>query len=144
MGNEQGEARLTTLCQMDFLPDPCRAPLLAGVSQITHRESRWSEMAEEYSQKNASAWSDRSTGHSGSTPVATFLPQERDEATEALWEHKGVKQAGSIPPDQIAQKLAAQLPLQASASLHCEDHSAPPSPVDYEHAATLERQERDC
>src|SRR5690348_2896829 len=39
MGNEQRQMRFTTFCQMDFIPHPCCAPLLAVMSLLVIRRA---------------------------------------------------------------------------------------------------------
>src|SRR2546426_6781087 len=81
MSDKQGQVRFTAFGQMDFVPDPRRAPLLAEVAPLRRRESRCSERVGEYSQTNANELPHRSAGNFAPTPVARFLQQGPDGAT---------------------------------------------------------------
>src|SRR4051812_26425557 len=143
MGDEEGQVRFTAFCQMNFEADPRRASLLAVVSQITRRESRWSERGEEYSQRNANEPHRQCADNFAPTLVgATPLP-EHGGATQVLLDQTGHQAALFLAVRCLRRKPDARLPPKANANLRGVCHSGPPTLLGCEHASSLEQPPQD-
>src|SRR5229473_2642105 len=123
MGDKQGQVRFTAFGQMNFVPYPRRAPLLAVVSLFVVGRADvargWGNILEIY----ANELPHRSAGNFVPTPVARFLQQGPGGATGGPLDQKGHQAALFLAVRYLRQKPDARLPPKANANLRGVCHS---------------------
>src|SRR5713101_7811821 len=138
MRNEQRQMSFAAFGQMDFVTYPRCAPLLAVVSLFVVGRADVARWRRNILESYASERHPQHGSNFASRLAVSLRRPEPGEATQELSDHTGHQATLCPAARSLRQTLDAQLPPQANANLHYEDHSAPPTLVDYEHAASRE------